>query len=55
MLLSPELREWLIVQFESLLENPYLYEWISAHLEHAEQRRVNLIVGGLQQFVSVKK
>lgn len=30
----------------------YLYEWISVHLDHIEQRRVNYILGGLMNFVS---
>lgn len=38
-------------EFKTLLNVPYINEWISCHLEHAEQRRVNLIIGSLTEFV----
>ena len=38
-------------EFKTLLNDKYIDEWISCHLEHAEQRRVNLIIGGLTNFV----
>jgi hypothetical protein len=35
------------------LENHYLYEWISVHLDWAEQKRVSLILSGINQFVDL--
>ncbi len=37
-------------EFKGVIENPYSEEWISAHLEHAEQRRVNYIIGNMREF-----
>src|SRR5687768_3246897 len=49
---APEpLNQYLKEQFNSLLANQYLYEWIGTHLEFSEQRRVNLIIGGLNQLL----
>lgn len=41
-------------QFNSLLRNIYIEEWISAHLEPYEQRRVRTILGEMSKFVSDK-
>ncbi|HQW44894.1 MAG TPA: nucleotidyl transferase AbiEii/AbiGii toxin family protein [Chitinophagaceae bacterium] len=49
---APDLKIWLQEQFLTLLRNGYLYEWVSAHLDHSEQRRTSLIVSGLEEFVS---
>ncbi len=38
-------------QFRLLLENEYFGEWISAHLEQNEQRRLRMIIGELTAFV----
>jgi hypothetical protein len=46
----PLLKEYLHQQFGKLLAKEYIYEWISAHLDHSEQRRVTYIIGGLQEF-----
>lgn len=48
----PELKNFLQQQFGDLLENGYLYEWVSAHLEYAEQRRTSTIIWGLEDFVA---
>ncbi|HEU4554674.1 MAG TPA: nucleotidyl transferase AbiEii/AbiGii toxin family protein [Chitinophaga sp.] len=45
---TPLLKTYLNQQFQELLSNKYIYEWISAHLDYVEQRRVNYIIGGLQ-------
>lgn len=47
-----DLRQFLKDKFAFLLENEYLYEWISAHLDFHEQRRVDFIIGGLKSFIS---
>lgn len=47
-----DLKTWLQEQFLTLLRKGYLYEWVSAHLEYSEQRRVSLIISGLEEFVS---
>lgn len=46
-----KLKEYLQAEFNELLEQKYIYEWISAHLELSEQNRVTYIFGGLQEFV----
>lgn len=38
-------------QFQKLVAEDHLYEWISVHLEYNEQRRVNYILGGLADFI----
>ncbi|MGC4103737.1 hypothetical protein [Ferruginibacter sp.] len=49
---APEqLRVFLRDHFNELLAHPYLEEWISAHLEFAEQRKISTIIGGLQELV----
>lgn len=49
---TEELRLFLKDQFRELLQKPYIDEWISAHLDYTEQRRVTYILGGLQNFVA---
>jgi predicted nucleotidyltransferase len=50
---APEpVKKYLKEQFNSLLANQYIYEWIGTHLEFSEQRRVNLIIGGLNQLLN---
>lgn len=44
----PPLNEYLQQQFQELLAKEHIYEWIGAHLDHSEQRRVTYIMGGLQ-------
>jgi predicted nucleotidyltransferase len=46
------LNEYLKEQFNNLLANQYIYEWIGTHLEFSEQRRVNFIIGGLNQLLN---
>ncbi len=38
-------------EFQKLVAQDNLYEWISANLEYSEQRRVNYILGGLIDFI----
>ena len=38
-------------EFQTLLNDKYIDEWISCHLEHAEQRRVNFIIESLTKFI----
>lgn len=49
---SEPVRSFLVTEFKRLLTHDYLYEWISVHLDHNEQRRVNHILGGLMSFVN---
>jgi predicted nucleotidyltransferase len=50
---APEsFNQYLKEQFNSLLTNQYIYEWIGTHLEFSEQRRVNMIIGGLNQLLN---
>lgn len=50
---SSEVRKYLKEEFKRLLDEPYIDEWISSHLEYREQRRVNFIIGGLSEFVKL--
>lgn len=43
--------EYMKKEFETLLANPYIEEWIGSHLEYSEQNRVRLIAGNLKNFV----
>lgn len=45
-----EIKSYLQQQFKLLLENQYLEEWISSHLEYTEQRRARYIIGSLNEF-----
>ncbi len=47
-----EVKAYLKEQFRLLLENEYIGEWISVHLEQNEQRRLRMITGELTAFVS---
>lgn len=38
-------------EFKKILEEPYIDEWISVHLDYQEQRRVNFIIESLREFV----
>lgn len=46
-----EVKAHLKEQFRLLLKNEYFGEWISAHLEQSEQRRLKMIIGELEMFV----
>jgi len=46
-----EVNTWLKNQFRLMLENEYIGEWISVHLDRNEQRRLTLILGELTAFV----
>jgi hypothetical protein len=48
---APSLSEYLKIQFQEWLKNDHLEEWVSAHLDYSEQRRVSIIKGGLLDFV----
>lgn len=48
---APSLSEYLKIQFKEWLKNAHLEEWVSAHLDYSEQRRVSIIKGGLLDFV----
>ena len=45
------LKQYLQSEFSNLLDQKYIDEWISAHLEYSEQRRVGVILGYLTEFV----
>jgi hypothetical protein len=50
---TDNLNRYLIVEFSALLYNPYLEEWITAHLEHATATaRANKIIKHMNNFVS---
>jgi hypothetical protein len=51
----PALKTWLTEQFRGLVNRDAIYEWVSTHLDYVEQRRVNLIVGGMQAFAEMNK
>jgi len=45
-----DVKSYLQHQFKIMLENQYLEEWISSHLEYTEQRRARYIIGSLNEF-----
>ncbi len=45
------LKQYLKGEFSTLLDQKYIDEWISAHLEYSEQRRVGFILGNLTDFI----
>ncbi|KAA0990041.1 nucleotidyl transferase AbiEii/AbiGii toxin family protein [Dyadobacter aurulentus] len=49
-LAKEDVKLYLQQEFQKILENDHSEEWISAHLEYAEQRRVNYILGNLTEF-----
>lgn len=48
---NDNLKKYLLEEFQQLLESPYIEEWISAHLDFQDQKRITFIMGGLQSFV----
>jgi predicted nucleotidyltransferase len=49
---APEtVKIFLKTEFKKLVEQDYIHEWLSSHLEYYEQRRVNYIFGGLVDFI----
>ena len=44
------LKEYLKDEFRELLNQKYIDEWISAHLEHSEQKRVRFILGNIAEI-----
>jgi len=46
-----KLKKWLQHEFRLLLKSGLLYEWVGVHLEYDERCRVNIIIGGLEQFI----
>ena len=44
-------KDYLLHEMGSLLQNKYLDEWIGCHLEYAEQRRIGFIIGSMQELV----
>ncbi|MFN4974349.1 MAG: hypothetical protein ACK5GV_03800, partial [Bacteroidota bacterium] len=49
---APLLKQYLKEEFKSLFETNSIYEWVSAHLSYQEQKRVSLIVAGLEAFIT---
>lgn len=48
---TENLKVYLTTEFKALLSQPYIDEWISSHLDYQEQRRVNFIIGSMDEFV----
>ncbi|MFA5246057.1 MAG: nucleotidyl transferase AbiEii/AbiGii toxin family protein [Pedobacter sp.] len=47
------LKDYLIYSFRELLSNKYIDEWVSVHLEYAEQERQYFILGSMRNFVDL--
>lgn len=45
-------KRYLVEEFTKLLSSPYIEEWISAHLDYEDQRRLTFIIGGLHTFIT---
>jgi hypothetical protein len=48
-------KNYLQKEFRKLSDEPYLYEWISSHIDFIEQERVNIIIRRLQNFTGENK
>jgi predicted nucleotidyltransferase len=48
-----QLRTYLQREFLRLLDNPYLNEWLSVHLDYSEQSRIRYIIGNLIEFTRI--
>jgi len=48
---NEQVKQYLKSEFVKLLDQKYIDEWISVHLDYHEQRRVGFIVGSLSEFV----
>jgi predicted nucleotidyltransferase len=46
------IKQYLKIEYKKMLDQPYIDEWLSVHLDYQEQRRVNFIIGSLTEFVS---
>jgi hypothetical protein len=46
-----ELKTYLQLELSHLLDNPYIDEWLSVHLDYSEQKRISYIMGGLLEFI----
>ena len=46
-----KIKNCLQCEFLLLLKSGMLYEWAGPHLDYDDQRRVNIIIGGLEQFI----
>ncbi len=53
---APEpVKQYLKLEFSQLLRHDYIYEWISAHLDFGEQKRVSFIIAGLTAFIGLSE
>ena len=48
---NESVKQYLKDEFRKLLDQKYIEEWISVHLEYNEQRRVAFIIGSMSEFV----
>jgi predicted nucleotidyltransferase len=48
---NESVRRFLKGEFSRLLDQKYIDEWMSVHLEYSEQRRVGYILGNMNEFV----
>lgn len=52
---APEqIKQYLKMFFSELLENHYVHEWISVHLDFSEQKRVGYLITCIQKFIDSK-
>lgn len=50
-LAGAEVKKYILEEFNKLINYAYIDEWISAHLEYAEQARVRTILGRMRELV----
>jgi predicted nucleotidyltransferase len=48
-----EIKVYLKEEFRTFLDNEYIDEWISSHLDHYEQGRIRTILGEINTFVNL--
>jgi len=48
------LKSYIVDEFQDLLNNKYIDEWISVHLEYSEQERQYFILDSIRDLVAEK-
>ncbi len=49
---SKKIKAYLKEEFSNILKVPYVYEWISCHVDFEEQHRVDFIINSFTEFIN---
>ncbi|UOE50901.1 hypothetical protein MTO98_07395 [Mucilaginibacter sp. SMC90] len=52
--LTGPIKDYIVQTFKELLDNKYIDEWVSAHLDYAEQERQYFIIGAMEEIITKK-